>query len=186
MSNSFGLPTLPARLTRWLRRQLGITASDAALAAHSRLLSEYRRDLTVITARLKAQRGLLETTETHLRETTDALHAAVVQLNGNTRHLKYLQDWLAAIASEVLPVQKATATYHRALSKAIEQAQEAADRASAAAAHHAVTDTAPPLETATGEALSANAGHLGDIPHAALLPLADGPADPVEAEVGQG
>ena len=110
--------------------------------------------------------------------------------------------------------QKATATYHRALSKAIEQAQEAADRASAAAAHYALTDTAPVSEgndfrnvldatspiliagdtdthematgDATGEALSANAGHLGDIPYAALLPLADGPADPVEAEVGQG
>lgn len=178
--------TLPFRLYHWLRRDLGMDASDTALAAHSRLLSEYRRDLEDITARLTAQRTLLETTETHLRETTDAVHAVVVQLNGNTRHLKYLQDWLAAIASEVLPVQKATATYHRALGKAIEQAQEAADRASAAATRHEVTDTAPTLETEAGEALSANAGHLGDIPHAALLPLADGPVDPVEAEVGQG
>jgi peptide subunit release factor RF-3 len=152
---------LPAAVTRWLRRGLGLAASDHALASHSRLLSGLRRDqetAVTVVARLEHAQS----------EALEVINQLTHQLNLNTKHLAYLDGMLQYLARTSPGIGNAITAYRRHVQAAARKAEADALAAQETAQEAAKTEV-PALQAEV-------------IDHAELLPF----TLPVDAEVGEG
>jgi hypothetical protein len=164
---------IPATLSRWLRREIGLDATDAALATHSRLIAGQRRDHETAVV-------LIAKTEAAGDATLGQVNVLAHQLNANTKHLAYLDGMLQYLARTSPGIGNAITAYRKQVKAATEKLQREALEAEKATKEEVPAPADPIVQRTL--TLGKDEPEALEIPHAETLPF----VDHLEAEGGEG